>query len=89
MKLMSDLVCLHQFISRRLSSSANCTVILACDLLAGKKNSSPDETLAAFSFWGAVHGSNASYTRMALSLVDNQFGKTTPAALALPKVTTG
>ncbi len=70
---------LTQFISRRLSSSTDCTVIPACDLLVGKKTAHPDEALAAFSSWGAVHGTNASYTRMALSLVDNYFGKPSSA----------
>jgi hypothetical protein len=64
LKLTADLARLHLFILRRLSSSANCNVIPACDLLAGKK----DASLAAFSSWGIVHGSNASYTRMALFL---------------------
>jgi hypothetical protein len=88
MKMMADLARLHQFIKRRLSSSANCLVIPACDLLAGRKGASLEEALAAFSSWRTVHGSNASYTRMALSLVDSYFGKTTPAAPVLPKNTT-
>jgi hypothetical protein len=36
------------------------------------------------STWGTVHGSNANYTRMALSLVDNHFGSTPPAASTQP-----
>ncbi len=58
-----DLARLHLFISRRLSSSTNCSILPACDLLlTGKKNSSPEEALSAFSTWGAVHGSNSNYT---------------------------
>jgi hypothetical protein len=52
----------------------------ACDLLVGN----PEEALAAFSSWGAVHGSNASYTRMALSLVDSYFRKPSIAAPVQP-----
>jgi hypothetical protein len=76
---MADLARLHLFILRRLSSSGNCNVFPACDLLAGKK----DASLAAFSSWGTVHGYNASYTRMSLSLIDCHFGKTPPAAPVL------
>ncbi len=47
LKLMQDLARLQLFISRRLSGSANCTVIPACDLLSGKKNTSPEEALSA------------------------------------------
>jgi hypothetical protein len=81
-KLMQDLTRLHLFISRRLSSSANCSVLPACDLLTGKKNASPEEALSAFSTWGAVHGSNSNYTRMALYLVDNHFRKPPVSAAA-------
>ncbi len=84
LKMMADLARLHVFIQRRLSSSSNCQVIPACDLLAGKKGASLEEALAAFSTWGTVHGSTASYTRMALALVDGHFGNTPPAALVLP-----
>jgi hypothetical protein len=85
LKMMADLARLHQFIRRRLSSSANCMVVPACDLLAGKKGASLEETLAAFSSWGTVHGPTASYTRMALTLVDSYFGKSAPAAPVVPK----
>jgi hypothetical protein len=85
---MCDLACLHQLISLRLRGSANCCVIPACDLLTGKRNSSPEEALAAFSTWGSVHGSNANYTRMALLLVDCYFGNTTPAAPVVPALPT-
>ncbi len=84
LKMMADLARLHLFIQRRLSSSSNCQVIPACDLLAGKKGASLEEALAAFSTWGTVHGSTASYTRMALALVDGHFGNTLPAAPVLP-----
>jgi hypothetical protein len=80
-KLMQDLARLQLFISRRLSSSSNCSVLPACDLLTGKMNASPEEVLAAFSSWGAVHGSSSNYTRIALCLVDNHFRKT-PAMAA-------
>jgi hypothetical protein len=40
--------------------------------------------LAAFYTWGTVHGSSASYTRMALALVDGHFGNTPAAAPVLP-----
>jgi hypothetical protein len=81
-KLMQDLARLHHFISRRLSSNANCSVLPACDLLTGKKNASPEEALAAFSTWGAVHGSSSNHTRMALCLVDNHFCKLPVSAAA-------
>jgi len=42
----------------------------AGDLLAAKHGASTSEILAAYSCWGAVHGSGAAYTRMALTLVD-------------------
>jgi hypothetical protein len=83
--MMADLARLHQFIQRRLSSSINCTVVPACDLLTGKKGASIEEALAAFSSWGTVHGPTASYTRMALALVDGYFGKPAPAAPVVPK----
>jgi hypothetical protein len=88
LKMMADLARLHQFIQRRLSSSANCLVVPACDLLAGKKGASLEEALAAFSSWGTVHGPNASYTRMALALVDSYFGKTAPTVPVMPKAAT-
>jgi hypothetical protein len=81
-KLMQDLARLHLFISRRLSSSSNCSVLPACDLLTGRSNASPEEALVAFSSWGAVHGSSSNYTRMALCLVDNHFRKMPVAAMA-------
>ncbi len=86
LKLMQDLARLQQFISRRLGGSDKCTVIPACDLLTGKSNTSPEEALAAFASWGAVHSSNANYTRMALSLVDSHFrrGPAGPAAQPAP-----
>jgi hypothetical protein len=85
-KLMQDLARLHLFIARRLSSSSNCSVLPACDLLTGKLNASLEEALAAFSSWGAVHGSGSNYTRMALCLVDSHFRKSpaTTAATAQP-----
>ncbi len=86
LKMMVDLACLHQFIQRRLSSSANCLVVPACDLLAGKKGASLEESLVAFSSWGTVHGPNSSYTRMALALVDSYFGKTAPTVPTVPVV---
>ncbi len=45
---------------------------------------SPEEALSAFSLWGSVHGTTASYTRMALTLVDCHFGKTPPAVPVVP-----
>ncbi len=70
----------------RLGGSDKCTVIPACDLLTGKSNTSLEEALAAFASWGTVHGSNANYTRMALSLVDSHFrlGTAAPAAQPAP-----
>ncbi len=81
---MADLSRLHQFIQRRLSSSPNCVIIPACDLLAGKQAVSPEEALTAFSTWGSVHGSTASYTRLALTLVDCNFGKTPSVVPVVP-----
>jgi hypothetical protein len=79
LKLMQGLARLQLLISQRLGGSANCTVISACNLLSGTRNTSPEEALAAFASWGAVHGSNANYTRMALSLGDSYFRRL-PAA---------
>ncbi len=84
LKMMSDLSRLHLFIQRRLSSSPNVTVVPAGDLLVGKTAASQEETLSAFSTWGKVHGSTASYTRMALSLVDCHFNKAPPATPVVP-----
>jgi hypothetical protein len=78
-KLMQDLA---RLLARRLSSSSNCSVLPACDLLTGKGNATPEEALAAFSSWGAVHGSGSNYTRMALCLVDGHFRKATSTAAA-------
>jgi hypothetical protein len=69
-KLLLDLGRLHRFIKSRLSSFPLCEVIPAGDLLAAKHGASTSEILAAYSSWGAVHGSGAAYTRMALTLVD-------------------
>jgi hypothetical protein len=84
LKLMCDIARLHQFILRRLGSSDNCSVIPACDLLTGRKNTTPYDALSAFSSWGTVHGSGAQYTKMALALVDNHFGS---APLPVPRPT--
>ncbi len=54
----------------------------AFDLLTGIKNATPEEALSAFSTWGAVHGSNSNYMRMALSLVDNHFRQSPASAAA-------
>jgi hypothetical protein len=70
LKLHLDLVRLHKFIEGRLSSHPQCEIIPTGDLLAAKHGASPSEILAAYSGWGAVHGSGGSYTRMALTLVD-------------------
>ncbi len=69
-KLLLDLGRLHRFIESRLSSFPLCEVTPAGDLLAAKHGASASEVLAAYSGWGAVHGSGAAYTRMALTLVD-------------------
>ncbi len=69
-KLLLDLVRLHRFIESRLSSFPHCEVIPAGDLLAAKNGASTIEVMAAYAIWGAVHGSGAAYTRMALTLVD-------------------
>jgi hypothetical protein len=69
-KLLLDLGRLHRFIESRLSSFPQCEVIPAGDLLAAKHGASTAEVLAAYSGWGAVHGTGAAYTRMALTLVD-------------------
>ncbi len=81
---MCDLARLHQFILRRLGSGDNCSAIPACDLLTGRKNTSPEDALSAFSSWGTVHGSGAHYTRMALALVDNYLGSFPPPAPNAP-----
>jgi hypothetical protein len=82
--MMADLSRLHLFTQRRLSSSSNIIVVPAGELLVGKKAASLEETLSAFSTWGKVHGSTASYTRMALLLVDCHFNKTPPATPVVP-----
>jgi hypothetical protein len=69
-KLLMDLSRLHRFIESRLSSFPKCEVIPAGDLLAAKHGASAAEVLSAYSGWGAVHGTVAAYTRMALTLVD-------------------
>jgi len=69
-KLLLDLSRLHRFIESRLSSFPKCEVIPAGDLLAAKHGASAAEVLSAYSGWGAVHGTGAAYTRMALTLVD-------------------
>jgi hypothetical protein len=88
LKLMQELARLQLFISRRLGGSGNCTVIPACDLLSGKSNTSPEEALAAFATWGAVHGSTANYTRMVLTLVDSHFRRGPAAPPAQPSLST-
>jgi hypothetical protein len=72
-RLLEDLRRLHSFFKQRLSSFANCTVIPAGDLIAGKKDASTSDIIAAYSGWGTVHGSGTSYTRMALYMMDNLF----------------
>jgi hypothetical protein len=66
-KLLLDLGRFHRFIESRLSSFPLCKVIPAGDLLAAKHGASTSKILAAYSSWGAVHGSGAAYTRMALT----------------------
>ncbi len=70
-RLLEDLRRLHSFFKQRLISFANYTVIAAGDLIAGKRDASNSDIIAAYSAWGAVHGSGTSYTRMALYLLDN------------------
>jgi hypothetical protein len=72
-RLLDDLRRLHSFFKQRLSSFANCSVIPAGDLIAGKMDASNTDIIAAYSGWGAVHSSGTSYTRMALYLLDNLF----------------
>jgi hypothetical protein len=72
-RLLEDLRRLHSFFKQRLSSFTNCTVIPAGDLIAGKKDASTSDIIAAYSGWGTVHGSGTSYTRMALYMMDNLF----------------
>jgi hypothetical protein len=75
-KIFSDLTRLHNFIVNRLSSFSNCKVIAAGDLLVNKAKASIAEVDEAYiTAWGAVHGSNAAYTRMAVSLADSYLSK--------------
>jgi hypothetical protein len=67
-----------------LSYSPNCVVVPVGDLLVGKKAASPEDALSAFSSWVSVHGTTASYMRMALTLVDSHFSKTPPATSMVP-----
>jgi hypothetical protein len=54
----------------------SCTVIPAGDLIAGKRDVRNADIIAAYSSWGAVHGSGTTYTRMALYMLDNLFRAT-------------
>ncbi len=72
-RLLNDLRRLHSFFKQHFSSHANCSVISAGDLIAGKRDASNTDIITAYSGWGAVHGSGTSYTRMALYLLDNLF----------------
>jgi hypothetical protein len=75
-KPLDDLRRLHSFFKQRLSSYFSCTVIPAGDLIAGKRDAGNADIIAAYSSWGAVHGSGTSYTRMALYMLDNLFRAT-------------
>jgi hypothetical protein len=86
-RLLEDLKRLHSFFKQHLSSFANCTVIPAGDLIAGKRDATNSDIIAAYSGWGAVHGSGTSYTRMALYLLDNLFR--VPIAKPAPPPTRG
>jgi hypothetical protein len=88
-KLLLDLGRLHRFIESRLSSFPLCEVIPAGDLLAAKHGASASEVLAAYSGWGAVHGSGAAYTRMALTLVDKVLSGNFKKPLPLPPTADG
>jgi hypothetical protein len=55
------------FITNRLSSFSNFKVVAAVDLLVGDASVSEIKEIYMAS-WGVVHGYNAAYTRMALSL---------------------
>jgi hypothetical protein len=81
---VDDLRRLHSFFKQHLSSYANCSVIPAGDLIAGKRDASNTDIIAAYSGWGAVHGSGTSYTRMALYLLDNLFRAPSPSQPPLP-----
>jgi hypothetical protein len=70
-KIFVDLRRLHTFITCRLSTTANCQVVAAVDLLLNKKKATMDETMEAYnSFWGTVHRNQAAYPRMAMGLTD-------------------
>ncbi len=84
-KLLDDLWRLLNFFTQRLSSYTNCTVVPAGDLIAGKRNAKNADIIAAFSSWGAVHGTGTSYTRMALFMIDNLFRGSFREPVALPK----
>ncbi len=88
-KLLLDLGRLHRFIESRLSSFPLCEVIPAGDLLAAKHGASTSEILAAYSCWGAVHGSGAAYTRMALTLVDKVLSSSFKKPLPPPQPADG
>ncbi len=76
-KIYADLTRLHSFISNRLSSFPNCKVIAAGDLLVNKAKAPTTEVEEAYnSAWGTVHdGSNAAYTRMAVSITDSYLNR--------------
>jgi hypothetical protein len=88
-KLLLDLGRLHRFIESRLSSFPLCEVIPAGNLLAAKHGASTSEILAAYSCWGAVHGSGAAYTRMALTLVDKVLSGSFKKPLPPPQAVDG
>ena len=70
LKIACDLFRLRSFFSKRLEDLPRCKVVAAGDLLVGEPGAAPSDIFAATSDWGAVHGPNASYTRMGLNFLD-------------------
>jgi hypothetical protein len=70
LKLMCDLFRLRNFVQKRLEDLPRVTVVAAGDLLVGSKLAAPSDVMEATEDWGAVHGPNSAYSRMALNLID-------------------
>jgi len=54
----------------QLREYSNCTVVCTGDILAGRENAAPSDVLAATAGWGAVHGPQNAYDKMAAHLQD-------------------
>ena len=53
----------------KLREYPNCVIVCTGDLLSGRENAAPSDVLAATADWGAVHGLNEAYERIANQLL--------------------